>query len=491
MPPEPHNYPGPAAVPEGAQPRISLSRRLIAGVWLSQLFLALALLGLGVLLTRRQLLAAFDTDLRSRAMAVAALVRYSERRPHNLKFDPTLLPPSRHRRLPNFYYVLKSAENHSGMARIAAYWPQVVPPALNRARFMNLRLLHHNYRVIVLRRLPVLDKEAHLPHPLPRLTVYYAAPLSPLLAQVENFALYIAVPSGLLLLLAAGLTVWGIRRGLGPLRGLAHEAAAISDRNWSFHPAPEAVATAELTPLIAALEAMLERLHGSFLRQKQFLSDAAHELKTPVTILKTTLQSLLQKPREADEYRQGMEQSLEDLDRLQALLERMLRLARVEQLSAPAAPRPAPVNLKATCAAAVARIAGWAATRGIQITQDDSDGFQVAADADDLEQLWLNLLENAVKFTPEGGLIRISLQSPRPGWVRVSVEDTGPGIAACDLERIFDRFYRSEPSRDRQTGGFGLGLAIARGVAEAAGGKIYAQNRPTGGASLNVELPLS
>lgn len=490
MPPEPHNRAGSAFAAKASPPRISLTQRLIAGVWLSQLLLALALLGLGVILTRRQLLAAFDSDLHSRAMAVAALVRYSESMPYTLKFDPTLLPPSRHRRLPNFYFVLKSDQDPAGMAKIAAYWPQVVPPVMNRARFMNLRLYHHNYRVIVLRRLPVLDKEANLPLPLPLLKIYYAAPLAPLQSQMDHFVLYIALTSGLLLLLAAGLTVWGIRRGLGPLRGLAHEAAAISDRNWSFHPAPAAVATAELAPLIAALEAMLERLHGSFLRQKQFLSDAAHELKTPVTILKTTLQSLLQKPREAEEYRQGMEQSLEDLDRLQALLERMLRLARVEQLSAPAAPLPAPVELKATCAAAVARIAGWAAARGMQISQDYAGDFRVAAGADDLEQLWINLLENAVKFSPEGGTIHISLLSPRTGWARVSVEDAGPGIAVSDLERIFDRFYRSEPSRDRQTGGFGLGLAIARGIAEAAGGKIYAQNRAPGGACLRVELPI-
>ncbi len=466
-----------------ASPRSSsMTRRLIAGVLLTELLLATALLISLVYYTRRQLLSAFTLTLRARAIATAALVRYGENPPYPLKFDRSLLPPAPDKHHPDFYRV-----QLQGGTIIAQYWPVAWTPPTSGSAAFNLHGVP--YRVLRLTGQPVLDTEENLSGPPPLLTVWYAAPALPIQARVLDAALF-AGAAGLLLLAATGLlTIWGIRRGLAPLHDLADRAAQISALNWEFRPPATSRSTAELAPLIAALESMLQRLHRSFLAQREFLGNAAHELKTPVAILKSTLQSLLQRPRDNEAYRHGLEQSLEDVERLHLLLDRMLRLARIEQAAESGANASLPdVSLAAGCAAALDRLVHLAQSKDIHTELRVRRDALVRAESDDLELVWSNLIENAIKYSPNGSRVRVTLDAGENS-ARVVVEDEGPGIAESDLPRIFDRFYRAEQSRNRDTGGFGLGLAIVKSIVEAYQGRVWVESRQPRGLRFGVELP--
>jgi signal transduction histidine kinase len=235
---------------------------------------------------------------------------------------------------------------------------------------------------------------------------------------------------------------------------------------------------------------MLGRLRCSFVQQREFLGNAAHELKTPVAVLKSTLQSLLQRPRAAEEYRAGLEHSLEDLDRLEQLLQWMLRLARAEQWAHGSLRRDLEtIDVNATCEAAVERVRHFAETRNTTIHVATNGPVPFRADPDDLQLVWTNLLENALRYSPEGGAVEIAVTGRNGGRARVIVQDHGAGISPEDLPHVFERFYRGDPSRTRSTGGFGLGLAIAKALIEAYGGTISAQSAPGEGTRMTVELP--
>jgi signal transduction histidine kinase len=236
---------------------------------------------------------------------------------------------------------------------------------------------------------------------------------------------------------------------------------------------------------------MLERLERSFAEQREFVGNAAHELKTPVAVLKSTLQSLLQRPREAEEYRLGLERSLEDLERLEGLLHGMLRLARAEQSERGALGRDLEaVDLATTCEEAIARIRRLADARHAQVHLVTNGRVLLRADPEDLQLVWVNLLENAVRYSPEGGSVEVVITHTESGRARVEFADHGPGIPPADLLHIFERFYRGDPSRTRATGGFGLGLAIAKALVEAYGGTIAADSRAGDGTRMTVELPV-
>jgi len=242
--------------------------------------------------------------------------------------------------------------------------------------------------------------------------------------------------------------------------------------------------------LTDSMTQMLARLEYSFKQQREFVGNAAHELKTPVAVLKSTLQSLVQRPRSSEEYCAGVQASLQDLDRLEQLLQWMLRLARAEQWAQNAQGRNLDlIDLNSTCEEAVERIRALAESRHTTIHLVTNGPVPIRADPEDLQLVWTNLLENAVRYSPEGTSVEIAVA--REGdHAQVSFQDHGVGIAAADLPKIFERFYRGDHSRARATGGFGLGLAIAKALVEAYGGSIAAVSSPGKGTRMTVELPV-
>jgi two-component system OmpR family sensor kinase len=345
------------------------------------------------------------------------------------------------------------------------------------------------YRAVRLENVPVLDREGDAPS-TDVLTVTYAAPTDQMTRAIAHAAIYIAAGSGLLLLVTVALAVLGLRRGLRPLAELATSAASVNTSNWKLNPSEAAVSTTELAPLTQAMTAMLDGLHRAFTQQREFLANAAHELKTPVAILKSTLQSLLQRPRAAEEYRAGLEQALDDMARLEQLMHSMLRLARAEQWAAGSTRRDLEaVEVAATCESALERLAPVARERGVTIHFVSNGPMPMRADADDLELVWSNLLENAIRFSPAGGNVQLRARANgQRGYIEV--EDEGPGIPQSELAHLFERFHRSDSSRARNTGGYGLGLAISKALIEAYGGTITPASRPGQGMRMVVEVPL-
>ncbi|MGH9491050.1 MAG: sensor histidine kinase, partial [Terriglobales bacterium] len=393
---QPQPPPAPAASRIGGSRSASLGRRLIIAVILSQLLMAAGLLAAGEWFTQRQLLRAFDTSLRGRAVMLAASVRYDGAGP-GVIFDPALVPPSPDRAHPGLYAIWETLPGRRHGVRVAVSQPP--PPRLAKVKngFADFTAGAVPYRGLMLRRLPVLDTENGLRAPLPRLNVYYAAPALALQHRAAALAEALAAACMVLLLLAWAFAAWAIRRGLRPLRQLARQADGISVRNWEFEAPGQVRATAELAPLVGALERMLAGLRAAFQRQHDFLADAAHELKTPVAILKSSLQALLQKPRQAGEYRDAAALALDDVERLEALLARMLQLARAEQWAGSGAPPGELLPAAPTCDAACARLRPLARARAVTLRLGPMDDAVVRADPEELELVWTNLLENAIR----------------------------------------------------------------------------------------------
>jgi signal transduction histidine kinase len=471
----------------GNMRQTSIQRRLIAAVVISQLLLAIGIVSVALYFTRRQLRDAFDAGLRGRAMSIAALVRYSEDEHPTLVFENDLVPPPLEKQHPDLYQVT------SGEGRVLARspnWPRDLQTITKKdQQHVNFTVDGIRYRAVRLENVPVLDREGNAPS-TEVLTVTYAAPIDEMTHAVARAGIYVAVGGALLLLTTVGIAVLGLRRGLRPLAELATRAALVNTSNWKLNPSEAALSTTELAPLTHSMTAMLAGLHRAFTQQREFLANAAHELKTPVAILKSTLQSLLQRPRAAEEYRVGLEQALDDMARLEQLMHSMLRLARAEQWAASSAHRELEaVDVAATCESALERLAPVARERGVIVHFAGNGPMPMHADADDLELVWSNLLENAIRFSPAGGTVQLRARSNGSrGYVEV--EDQGPGIPQSELAHLFERFHRGDSSRARNTGGYGLGLAISKALIEAYGGSITPRSAPGQGTRMVVEVPL-
>ena len=467
--------------------RDSIKGRLIATVILSQSLLAAGLLFAGVFYTHRRLLSTLDAGMQARAMSVAALVRYTEDASGNVYFDNSLMPESLDPNHPDLFAVWTE---RSGLLVRSANWPSGLSLEHVGGKQWDFSWDNIPYRALRLSQVPVLDREEGSSFQPQTLTIVYAAPMIRLREQVRAAGVFIALASLVLLGVTVLLALWGIRRGLLPLRHLAGQAALVTAHRWDFRPPQDALQIAELRPLTQSMTNMLGRLEHSFVQQREFLGNAAHELKTPVAVLKSTLQSLLHRPRTSEEYRAGLEQSLEDLDRLERLLQWMLRLARAEQWAHGALRRDLQViDVAATCEEAVERIRTLAQARNTSIHLSTNGPVPLRADPEDLQLVWINLLENAVRYSPEGASVEVAVTRKDGHPARVIFDDHGAGIAAADLPHVFERFYRGDPSRTRATGGFGLGLAIAKALVEAYGGTITADSAPGKGTRMTVELP--
>jgi signal transduction histidine kinase len=468
----------------------SLTKRIITLVVTCQLLLAVGLTLVAVVYARTELSGAFDAALKGDAMSALALVRYTEDKPPVLIFDLSLLPPPSDPAHPDQYEIRTSDGRLIAGSNGWEGFPSEVAKA--NGRYADITLGGAPYRVVFLRNIQVLDSEGdeNEGDPQAKVTLIYAESLADSHLRLTKLALFVGGTSLLLLLVTNAFAVWSVRRGLSPLHELAAQANTISVHNWNFSAPSGAAMATELSPFVHAIEAVLARLKESFRQQRDFTNDAAHELKTSVAILKCTLQSLLHRPRTQQEYQTELEGLLEDCARLEDLLGRMLRLARIERLAENGMPpKPPTTELTSTCEAAISRIRMLAEERNIVLEFESPAAVYTRADPEDLELIWLNLLENSVQYSPEGSTVTLRVRRNGGAMVEVSVMDSGPGIPPAELPHIFERFHRGDPSRSRSTGGFGLGLAICKALVDAYNGTIEAINLPGQGTQMRVQLP--
>ena len=242
----------------------------------------------------------------------------------------------------------------------------------------------------------------------------------------------------------------------------------------------------ELGRLARTFDDMIARLDHTFQRQRQFTADASHELRTPLTIMKGQIDVALQHQREPEEYRQVLAVVNDEVDRLIRLAGSLLTLTRADAGEIPLELEE--VDLPAVIADVVEQLRPSAEHMGVDLKIVPGGPVTISADGDLLLQLLLNVLDNAIKYTPDGGEVSVGW-NVAIGHVELSVSDTGIGIAAEHIPLIFDRFYRVDKARSRAEGGAGLGLAISRWIVEAHGGSIRAESTREKGSLFTVSLP--
>jgi two-component system OmpR family sensor kinase len=317
----------------------------------------------------------------------------------------------------------------------------------------------------------------------PVAVIQTAAALDPVTGAVAGLERLLVVEAVAAAAMATAIGAFVARRALRPLNDVVAVAADI-EANDLTRRLGLASAPAEIARLAETFDAMLNRLERAFELQRSFTLDVAHELRTPLTALSGNLDVLLLDPTLSPELRAEIERLSSETARLTRLTSNLLALAQAE-VGRTAERRP--VELDVLCL----EVYRQARTlRGdIRLRLGHEDQAIVAGDADLLKQLLLNLVENAVKYSPSNGTVTLSLYR-EDGWAKVAVMDEGPGIAPEHLPRIFERFYRAPVGSGRVAGGAGIGLAVAHWIVELHNGRILVESRPDEGSTFTVLLPL-
>ncbi len=275
-----------------------------------------------------------------------------------------------------------------------------------------------------------------------------------------------------------------VSRPLHRLSGAAWELA-----HGNLQSRVEVFGEDEISRLCQYFNYMAERIDRSTRQQKEFVANVSHEIRTPLTSIEGFSQALLEGVVESEgDRRRYLEIICRECRRLKRVLSQLLSLSRID--SGAWALRPEPLSPGPFLEGVARKVRPRAEEKGLRLEIGiDKPLRDVVVDADALEQVLTNLLENAVKFTPEGGTVALSAEFAPGGWLRVLVRDDGPGIPPEDLERIFDRFFRVERSRAQDQGGSGLGLSICRELVLLMGGRIHVWSEPGKGSVFAVEIP--
>lgn len=313
-------------------------------------------------------------------------------------------------------------------------------------------------------------------------------PVTDALASLQAQML-LGLPLALLLAGFGGFFLAG--RALRPIERITATAQAIDGGDLSQRIEYRGPAD-EVGRLAATFDSMLDRLETAFARERRFTSDAAHELRTPLTAMKGQIEVTLSRSRAEDAYRETLTEINEQVERLIRLSNDLLFMARLDQANG-AQVRQEDVALTDLLAAVVDQVKPLAAGKGIELTLTIGERVSVPGDLDLLIRLFLNLLDNAIKYTPPEGAVTVRVDGNGEEVV-VAVRDTGPGIPAEHLPHLFERFYRVEADRGRVLtgeghGGTGLGLAIAAEIVRVHQGAIRAESEVGQGTTFTVRLP--
>ena len=477
--------PGPAA-PSPKKTR-SIAFKLIAAVLAVELASAVLVILLALGYERHMHFRSFDVMLRGRADSVLGAVQDAEDAGDNVMLDlrDVNVPPD------DIYevwdgrgHMLGRSQNWLGSSGFAA--PQ--KDGLSR-----LKLNGRHYRLLRLHSSRIVDPGDPGGGKLRPVTILYGAPTEPVWHAIERAMGLYAAGSLVLLAVSGPLIAWMLHRGLLPLRQLAALAGKVSADAWEFDPPASARSTPELAPLTQALENVLARLERAFVQQQTFVSDAAHELKTAVAVVKSSLQLLELKERTPAEYQAGLERCLADSARLEALVAKMLTLARVESGASVAAGADARCDMAACVRETVTHLDTVARLRGVTVCVSADDGCIAPVAGEDCVLLVENLLMNAIEHSPRGSGMDLGVDlrvSRENGAITLEVEDHGEGVRPDALPHVFERFSRGDPSRARSTGGSGLGLAICKAVVEKAGGSIEMKSRLGEGTMVRVRFSM-
>ena len=389
-------------------------------------------------------------------------------------------------------YLGVSAENGDLIYRSAFLQahPLMLPASdrVGRATFRNRRLEGRPFRFL----LEKVSVNGHI------YTVEMGVPSNDVVETLSLFRTYLLMFAPVVLLLAAGGGYWLSRRALAPVDELVRTAREVGGTNLNSR--LQRLETGdEVQRLADTLNEMLDRIERSFLRVTQFTADASHELRTPISLIRTEAELALRRSRGETEYKESLRHILLEAERTTALIEQLLALARAD--SGRETLHMQPVDLRATLRGVVQ---GWeqvATIRNLQfsakIDSSSADSTSITGkdlfvlgDEAALRRLVDILLDNAFKYTQSPGSVHLALEQKAENTV-ITVQDSGMGIAEKDQPKIFERFYRVDEARSRAQGGAGLGLAIAQWIVAQHRGSIGVQSHLGTGAVFRVELPMT
>ena len=317
------------------------------------------------------------------------------------------------------------------------------------------------------------------------LTIVSTAPVESLDASLRTLREVMAVSVPLFLLLAGIGGYWLARRNLAPLEAMAGQARRIGDANLEARLAAGDAAD-ELAVLAASFNELLGRLDVSFNAMRRFVADASHELRTPLAVIRGEADVALSRDRDAGAYRESLAVILDESRRLSRLVDDLLNLARADGGRVKLQVREFYFDeLVGDCCRSAQRLAEG---RGVAIESRSDSGVAFHGDEELLRRLVMNLLDNAVRYTPAGGRVTASVER-RENGVRLRIADTGIGIPPEAAPHVFERFFRADKARSRAEGGFGLGLSIVKWIAESHRGAVEVESRPNAGSVFTVTFP--
>jgi two-component system OmpR family sensor kinase len=293
----------------------------------------------------------------------------------------------------------------------------------------------------------------------------------------------------IVLLCSAALGWWLAGTSVQPLLGIMDELKAITDGRSLHRRLAVPLSSDEISRLVVTLNGMLARLEQSFSSLRRFTADASHELKTPLMVLRAGVERGLTHPQTPRDVLQSLDETLDQINQMTEMVDNLLTLARADEGRASLAVEQADLRDVVADVSETAGMLGEDARIRVA-TEIPSGPVLLPVDRHRIRELLLNLVTNAIKYTPAGGTVGLTLTDV-DGIVTLVVSDTGVGIAPGDLPHIFDRFWRADPARSRtgERAGTGLGLAITKWIAEAHGGTITVQSRPGRGTIFTVHLP--
>ena len=320
-----------------------------------------------------------------------------------------------------------------------------------------------------------------------RYWVEAGAPMDDVEAHLRQWLMFLVLGLPLVAAVAIGGGAFLVKRALLPVDRIAASAERISSQNLGER-LPVAQTADELERLSIALNHMVDRLDQAFQYSRRFVADASHELRTPLTVLRGELESFVQEPQLPAEWRERLGSALEEVERLASIVEGLFAISRLDAGEAQA--EWVRVDLAQLAAATADQMYLLAEDKRIELTCTAPKGVWVNGDRARLKQVVVNLLDNAIKYTGEGGAVTVSV-STKDSKAVLEVTDNGVGIPPEALPRIFDRFFRVDKARSRELGGAGLGLSIVKSICAAHHGRVEANSTPGQGSHFRVELPLA
>jgi len=325
------------------------------------------------------------------------------------------------------------------------------------------------------------------PNEGPPLRVESGGPLNAELKELHRLLMSLALGFVMVTLVALAGGYLLVGRALRPVEEITRRAEGITSRHLSER-LPVPPTEDEFQHLSESLNRMIARLEEAFQHNRRFLADASHELRTPLTILHSELEAVVQRRGVEPALQETMSNLLEEVQRLARIVENLFALSRLEAgLASPVAARFDLARLASTTAEQMCLLAE---DKGVKITCQTPQPVLVEGDAGRFKQVIVNLLDNAIKYTPAGGAITLAVREQQREAV-CEVSDNGIGIPADALPRVFERFYRVDQARNRESGGAGIGLAIVKAICTAHNGRVEVESTEGRGSCFRICLPLA